>query len=93
MSAGLFAGPDARDAARHSFSDRPRRSPAWRSTRVKPSRRRSRVAAAAGVVASFVAGVLAIAVLLRYLRTNSFTVFVVYRIVLAFVVLVVFLSR
>ena len=40
-----------------------------------------------GVVAAFVAGILAIAVLLRYLRTNSFDIFVVYRFVLAAVVL------
>ena len=36
---------------------------------------------------------LAIAVLLRYVRTRSFNVFVVYRVVLAAVVLVVFLPR
>ena len=38
-------------------------------------------------------GILAIAVLLRYLRSNSFTIFVVYRFVLAAVVLVAFLVR
>ena len=46
-----------------------------------------------GVVASFVSGVLAISVLLRYLRTRSFNIFVVYRLVLAAVVLAVFLAR
>jgi undecaprenyl pyrophosphate phosphatase UppP len=46
-----------------------------------------------GVVASFVAGILAIAVLLRYVRTRSFNVFVAYRVVLAVVVLVAFLAR
>jgi undecaprenyl pyrophosphate phosphatase UppP len=48
---------------------------------------------AAGIAASFVSGILAIAVLLRYLRTNSFNVFVAYRLVLAAVILAVFLVR
>ena len=39
------------------------------------------------------AGILAISVLLRYLRTNSFTIFVVYRLVLAAIVVVAFLVR
>ena len=47
---------------------------------------------AAGLVASFVFGVLAIAVLLRFLRTRSTDVFVVYRVILAAVVLVVWLT-
>jgi undecaprenyl-diphosphatase len=46
-----------------------------------------------GVVAAFVAGILAIAVLLRYVRSNSFTIFVVYRFVLAAVVLVTLVVR
>jgi undecaprenyl-diphosphatase len=46
-----------------------------------------------GVAASFVAGLLAIAVLLRYVRTRSFNVFVAYRVALAVLVLVVFLAR
>ena len=46
-----------------------------------------------GVVSAFVAGILAITVLLRYVRTQSFTIFVVYRLVLAAVVLAVFLAR
>jgi len=41
-----------------------------------------------GLVASFVFGILAIAVLLRYLRTRSTDIFVAYRIVIAVVVLV-----
>jgi undecaprenyl pyrophosphate phosphatase UppP len=40
-----------------------------------------------------VSGILAITVLLRYLQTRSFTVFVVYRFVLAAVVLVTVLVR
>ena len=46
----------------------------------------------AGVVASFVAGLLAIGVLLRYLRRNSLTVFVAYRILVAAAVVVWLLS-
>ncbi len=45
-----------------------------------------------GMLAAFVAGALAIAVLLRYLRTSSLDVFVWYRIALAAVVLVVWLA-
>jgi len=45
-----------------------------------------------GVVTAFVFGVLAIAGLLRYVRTRSFNVFVAYRVVLAAVVLAVFLT-
>ncbi len=47
----------------------------------------------AGVAAAFVSGLLAITVLLRYVRTRSFNVFVIYRIALAAVVVVAFLSR
>ncbi len=46
-----------------------------------------------GVVTAFVAGIAAISVLLRYVRTRSFSVFVIYRFALAAVVLVAFLSR
>ncbi|TFG67832.1 MAG: undecaprenyl-diphosphate phosphatase [Thermomicrobiales bacterium] len=42
-----------------------------------------------GMLASFAAGMIAIGFLLRYLRTHSLTIFVVYRLVLAAVVLVV----
>ena len=41
-----------------------------------------------GLAASFVFGILAIAVLLRFLRTRSTDIFVAYRVVLAAVVLV-----
>jgi undecaprenyl-diphosphatase len=46
-----------------------------------------------GMVAAFVSGIIAIGVLLRYVRTRSMTVFVVYRLVLAGIVLVVWLAR
>ena len=45
----------------------------------------------AGMLAAFVAGILAIGFLLRYLRTRSLTIFVVYRLVLAAVVIVAWL--
>jgi undecaprenyl-diphosphatase len=45
----------------------------------------------AGMVAAFVAGMIAIGFLLRYLRTRSLTIFVVYRLVLAAVVVVAWL--
>ncbi len=45
----------------------------------------------AGLIAAFVAGMLAIGLMLRYLRTRSLTVFVVYRIILAVVVIIVWL--
>ena len=46
-----------------------------------------------GMVAAFVSGMLAIGVLLRYVRTRSLNVFVWYRLALAGVVLVVWLAR
>ena len=44
-----------------------------------------------GMIAAFVSGILAIGFLLRYLRTRSLNVFVVYRLVLAAVVIVAWL--
>ena len=41
-----------------------------------------------GLVAALISGLLAIHLLLRYLRTNSLMVFVVYRVVLAAIVIV-----
>ncbi|MEA2609309.1 MAG: undecaprenyl-diphosphatase [Chloroflexota bacterium] len=46
-----------------------------------------------GVVAAFLSGIVAIGVLLRYVRTRSLNVFVAYRLALAAVVLVVWLAR
>ncbi|MFL5672805.1 MAG: undecaprenyl-diphosphatase UppP [Chloroflexota bacterium] len=45
----------------------------------------------AGLLAAFLSGMLAISFLLRYLRTRSLTIFVVYRLVLAAVIVVVLL--
>lgn len=46
-----------------------------------------------GLIASFVSGMIAIRVLLGYVRSRSLTVFVVYRIALAALVVVVWLAR
>ncbi len=45
------------------------------------------------MVAAFLSGMLAIKVLLGYLRTHSLNVFVAYRVVLAALLLVVWLAR
>ena len=98
MSAALFAGLDRADAARYSFlmaTPITAMAIAYESLKIV----RGEVVGAepgvlaAGIAASFVSGILAIAVLLRYLRTNSFNVFVAYRLVLAAVILAVFLVR
>jgi len=46
-----------------------------------------------GMVAAVVAGLAAIALMLRYVRTRSYAIFVAERVVIAVIVLVVFLSR
>jgi undecaprenyl-diphosphatase len=98
MSAALFAGLDRADAARYSFlmaTPITAMAIGYESLKIV----RGEVVGAepgvlaAGIAASFVSGILAIAVLLRYLRTNSFNVFVAYRLVLAAVILAVFLVR
>jgi undecaprenyl-diphosphatase len=97
MSAALFAGLDRADAARFSFlMATPITAMAVAYETLKLLRGEVGGAEPAtlvvGVVASFVAGILAITVLLRYVRTRSFNIFVVYRQVLAAVVLVAFLA-
>lgn len=98
VSAALFAGLKRVDAVRYSFlmaTPITFLAVAYEGLKLV----RGEIAGATpgvllvGVVSAFVAGILAIAVLLRYVRTQSFTIFVVYRLVLAAVVLVVFLSR
>jgi len=98
MSAALFAGLDRADAARYSFlMATPITAMAVAYETLKIMRGdvggAEPVALAVGVIASFVSGILAIAVLLRYVRTRSFNIFVIYRLVLAAVVLAVFLAR
>jgi undecaprenyl-diphosphatase len=98
MSAALFAGLDRTDAARFSFlmaTPITAMAVAYESLKLV----RGEVGGAepvtliVGVVAAFVAGILAIAFLLRYVRNNSFTIFVVYRFVLAAVVLATLVVR
>ncbi len=98
ISAALFAGLDRSDAVRYSFlMATPITALAVAYELVKLVR--GDVGAVevmplvVGVVAAFVSGMLAIAVLLRYVRTRSFNVFVLYRIGLAIVVVGVFLAR
>ena len=69
--------------------------PALRDLKLIRRRRRRDVARplVVGMVAALISGLAAIHFLLRYLRSNSLTVFVVYRLVLAAVVVVVFLGR
>src|SRR4051794_21005386 len=98
VSAALFAGLRRVDAVRYSFlMATPITAAAVAYEGLKLVRGEVVGASAGvlvvGVVASFVAGILAIGLLLRYVRTQSFTVFVVYRLVLAAVVVAVFLAR
>lgn len=98
ISAGLFAGLDRESAARFSFlMATPITAAAAVYETAKVVRGDLGVAfdlepLLAGMVASLISGFIAIAVLLRFLRTRSTNVFVVYRVVLAAVVLVVWLG-
>jgi undecaprenyl-diphosphatase len=98
ISAGLFAGLDRESAARFSFL---MATPVTGAAGVYESLQLLRgdtgltVPAGAllvGMAASLVAGVVAIAVLLRFLRSHRTDVFVAYRILLALVVIVVWLG-
>ncbi len=98
IAASLFAGLGRQDAARYSFL---MATPITAGAVVLESYKLvkgGQVAAEAGpllvgIGAAFVSGVIAISALLRYVRTRSYNVFVVYRLVLAGVVLAVFLTR
>jgi undecaprenyl-diphosphatase len=97
ISAGLFAGLKREEAARFSFLMATPITAAAAAYEVLQAVRGEGVAVqvaplAAGLIASFVFGILAIAVLLRFLRTQSTDVFVVYRVVLAVIVAVVWLG-
>ena len=96
ISAGLFAGLRRDEAARFSFLLAMPITAAAAAYEVLKAVRGEGVAIqvgpmVAGLLMSFLFGVLAIAVLLRFLRTRSTDVFVVYRVVLAAVVLVTWL--
>lgn len=98
ISAGLFAGLDREAAARFSFlmatpitalaiAYEARKLLTGESGLAVPV-----VALVLGMVAALVAGLLAIAALLRFLRSNPTDVFVAYRVVLAAVVVVAWLG-
>jgi undecaprenyl-diphosphatase len=97
ISAGLFAGLRREEAARFSFLMATPITAAAAAYEVLQAIRGQGIAIqagpmAAGLVASFVFGLLAIAVLLRLLQTHSTDVFVAYRVVLAAVVLAFWLG-
>ncbi len=98
ISAGLFAGLTREGAARFSFlMATPITTLAVAYETVKLIRGDVAgvewVPLIAGTIAAFISGMLAIAVLLRFVRTHSYGIFVAYRIVLAAIVIVVFLVR
>jgi undecaprenyl-diphosphatase len=94
IAAGLFTGLDRESAARFSFlMATPVTAAAAAYEGLKVIKGDAGVAVSVGpllvgLAASFIFGILAIAVLLRYLRTRSTNIFVVYRILIAAVVLV-----
>jgi len=99
ISAGLFAGLTREAAARFSFL---MAAPVIAGAGVFEGRKLlsgeagvqvAVVPLAVGFVAALVSGLIAIWALLRYLRSNSLTIFVVYRIVAAAIVVVVLLAR
>jgi undecaprenyl-diphosphatase len=98
ISAGLFAGLDRESAARFSFlmaTPVTAAAAAYETLKVATGGAGVAVQLAplvAGMAASLVAGLVAIAVLLRFLRTRTTDVFVAYRIVLAAIVLVTWLG-
>jgi undecaprenyl-diphosphatase len=97
ISAGLFAGLRREEAARFSFLMATPITAAAAAYEVLKIVRGEGVPVqvtpmVAGLVMSFLFGIAAIAVLLRFLRTRSTDVFVVYRVLIAAVVLVVWLG-
>jgi len=97
ISAGLFAGLRREEAARFSFLMATPITAAAAAYEVLKVVRGEGVPIqvvpmAAGLLMSLVFGVLAIAVLLRFLRTRSTDVFVAYRVILAAAVLIIWLS-
>jgi len=98
ISAGLFAGLDRESAARFAFlMATPITAGAglWELRKILGGEAGvdlPLVPLVAGMVAALVSGLLAIAVLLRYLRTHGLGVFVVYRVALAALVVVAWLG-
>jgi undecaprenyl-diphosphatase len=98
ISAALFAGLDRPGAVRFSFlMATPVTAGAFAYEGLKLVRGEVVGVEVAplvvGVVAAFVSGMIAIEVLLRYVRSRSFNVFVAYRVLLAVIVVAVFLAR
>lgn len=98
ISAGLFAGLDRESAARFSFlmaTPITAAAALFETMKVVTGDAGAAVEVVplfAGMAASLISGLVAIAFLLRFLRTRSTDVFVVYRIILAAVVFVVWLG-
>ncbi len=98
ISAGLFAGLDRESAARFSFlmaTPITAAAAAYETIKVVSGESGIVVEVApliAGMVAALISGFFAIAVLLRFLRTRSTDIFVLYRVILAAVVLVFWLG-
>jgi undecaprenyl-diphosphatase len=98
ISAGLFAGLDRESAARFSFlmaTPITALAGAYETRKVLAGESGVEVALlplVVGLVASLIAGFAAIAILLRFLRSNPTHVFVVYRAVLATVVVIAWLG-
>jgi undecaprenyl-diphosphatase len=99
ISAGLFLGLTRESAARFSFL---MSAPIIAGTGIFEARKLVTgeagvsvqvVPLALGMVAAFLTGLAAVAFLLRYLRDHSLTIFVVYRLVLAAVLVVALLTR
>jgi undecaprenyl-diphosphatase len=98
ISAGLFAGLDRESAARFSFlmaTPITALAGAWETRKVLAGESGVEVSLlplVVGLVASLVAGFAAIAILLRFLRSHPTHVFVVYRAILATVVVIAWLG-
>jgi undecaprenyl-diphosphatase len=98
ISAGLFAGLNREAAARYSFlmaTPITAGAGAYEARKLFSGEAGVDVQVAplvAGMLAAVVAGVAAIAILLRFLRTHPTTVFIVYRLVLAAVIVVAWLG-
>ena len=99
ISAGRFAGLDRENAARFSFL---MATPITAGAILFEIRRLvsgelgvdvELLPLVVGMLTSFAAGVFAISILLRYLRTHSLTIFVIYRFVLAALVLIFIATR
>ena len=98
ISAGLFAGLDRESAARYAFlMATPITAGAgiWELRKIVSGEAGVElpiVPLVAGMAASLIAGLLAIAVVLRYLRSNGVGLFVLYRIALAALIVVAWLG-